>query len=58
MRLLQKYILDNCFNPLYIIAAKFNATTKLHFSESTVRRYIPQLNFQGRIAIQNPFLSK
>ena len=50
--------MDNCFDPLYVIAAKFNATTKLHFSERTVRRYIRKLNFQSRIAIQKPFLSK
>ncbi len=41
MRLLQKYIyciLDNCSDPLYITASKFNATTKLQLSESIVRR--------------------
>ncbi len=50
--------MDNCFDPLYVIAGKFNATTKLHLSESTVRRYIRKLNFQSRIAIQKPFPSK
>ncbi len=58
MPLLQRYLLDNCFDPLYTIVAKFNATTKLHLSESRVRRYVRNLNIHSRIAVQKPFLSK
>ena len=39
-RLLKKYVLQNCFEPLYVITRQFNETHKLHLSVSTIRRYM------------------
>ena len=58
MRLLKKYVLQNCFEPLYVITARFNAATKLQLSINTTRRYIKKLKMYSYVAIQKPFLRK
>ena len=57
MRLFRNYVLDNCFDPLYVIVTKFNATTGLQLSERTGRRYVRILKMNSNIAIQKPFIS-
>ncbi len=57
MRLLRRYILDNKFEPLYTIAARFNDSTGLSLPDPTVRRYIRKLKTYCYIAVQKPYLS-
>ncbi len=52
IRLLQKYVLGNCFDPLYVITARFNAATKLSLSINIVRCYIKRMNVNSCIAVQ------
>ena len=58
MKLLEKYVMGNCFDPLHTIVAKLNVATELHLSESTTRRCIRKFDMKNCIAIQKPFLSK
>ena len=58
MKLLQKYVMGNCFNPVQTIVAKFNAANALHLSKSTAHRYIRKFNIKSCIAMQKPYLSK
>ena len=58
MRLLQRYIIQYCFEPMCTITGRFNAATKLKLSVVTVRHYDKILNIRSYIAIQKPFLSK
>ena len=58
MRLLQKYVVGNCFDPLRTIVAKFNTATDLHLTESTAGRYKRKFIMKNFIAMQKPFLSK
>ncbi len=57
MLVFKKYILSNCFESLYVIAARFNATSGLELSESTAKRYMKKLHLHSFAAIQKPFLS-
>ena len=58
MRLLQKYVVGNCLDPLHTTVAKFNTATDLHPSETTARCYIRKFRMKNCIAMQEPFLSK
>ena len=58
MRPLQRYILEHCFEPLYVITGRFNEATNLDLSVITIRRYIRKMHVSSYIAIQKPFLSK
>ena len=57
MRLLRRYILDNKFEPLYTIAARFNDSIGLNLLARTVRRYMRKLKMNWYIAVQKPYLS-
>ena len=58
MRLLRKYLLDYCFDPLFVILGRFSAHTKITLSGRTGRRYIRMLKMDSYVAVQKPFLSK
>ena len=58
MRLLQRYILEHCFEPLHVIKGSFNEATNLDLSVITIRRYIRKMHLSSYIAIQKPFTSK
>ncbi len=58
MRLYQRYILEGCFDPLYVIVGRFNETTSLQISVRTARRYVRVLNLQNYVTIQKTLLSK
>ena len=47
MRMLRKYLLDYCFDPLYVILGRFSAQTKITLSERTGRRYIRMLKIDS-----------
>ncbi len=51
MRLLQRYILANCFEPLYVITCRSNEGTGLQLSIPTVRRYVSKMNTASHIAV-------
>ena len=57
MRLLQQYVLNNKFDPLHTIAARFKDSTALNLCERTVRRYIRKLKMDCYIVVQRPFVS-
>ncbi len=40
MRLLNKYVIHNCFEPIYVIAARFNKATSLNLCVKTIRRCV------------------
>ncbi len=58
IRLLWRYVMENCFKPPNIITCLFNTAAGLQISVSTVRRYIKKLNMSGRIAVQKPLQSQ
>ena len=58
MHLLQRYVLIYCFDPLYVIAARFNEYTKLQLSASTIKRALRRMDIQCYVAIEKPYLSK
>ena len=58
MRLLQPCVLQNCYEPLHVIAARFNDTIGLCAIVWTVRRSIERMKMDRYIAVQKPFLSK
>ncbi len=58
MRLFRKYVMENRFEALYVILARFKEATGVSLSEQTGRRYIRKLLMQSYIAIQNPYLTK
>ncbi len=58
MRLFRIYVLENCFEKLYVVLARFKKATGVSLSEQTGRRYIHKLQMQSYIAIQNSYLGK
>ena len=58
MRLLQIYVIEYCFDNLYVIAARFNAYTKLQLSFSTIKRALRRMDIQCYVSIQKPYFSK
>ena len=58
MRLFHKYVLEYCFEPLYVIFSRFSEATGLKFHKNTGRRYVRKLNKHCYVAVQKPFLSK
>ena len=56
VRLLQRYILYHCFEPLYVITGRFKEATNLHLIVITVRRYICKMHMSSYITIQKLFL--
>ncbi len=58
MRLFHKYVVQFRFEPLYVIVSKFSASTGIHISESTGRRYLRKLRIYCYVAIQKLFQSK
>ena len=58
LHLFHRYVRDYCFEPLYIVLARFKTTTGMELCTSTGKRYIKLLKMECFIAIQKPFLSK
>ena len=58
MRMFQKYVLRNRFEPLHVILARFKTHTGFQLSECTGRRYMRILKLESFIAIQKPFLTR
>ena len=58
MQLLQRYVLQNYYESLHVIAARFNETTGLSISVWKVHRYIKRMKIDRYIAVQKPYLSK
>ena len=58
MRLLQRYVIEYCFDPLNVIAARFNEYTRQQLSASTIKRALRRMDIQCYVAIQKPYLSK
>ena len=58
LRLFKKYVLENCFESLHVIVARFNSYTGLNLSERSGRRYMKHLKLDSYIAVQKPFVSK
>ena len=58
MRLLQRYVIEYCFDPLYVTDARFNAYFKLQLSVSTFKQAPRRMDIQYYVAIQKPYLSK
>ncbi len=54
----KNFVLENCFQPLHTIVARFNKYTGLNLSEGSGRRYIKLLEMDCYVAVQKPFLSK
>ena len=50
-------MLNNKFDPLHAIAARFNESTELNLCECTVRRYIRKLKMDCSKGVQKPFVS-
>ncbi len=57
MCLFNKYVLQNRFDALFVILARFKQATGVSLSEQTGRRYIRKLKMQSYVAIQKPYLS-
>ena len=55
LRLFRNYVVQNCFDPLYVIVAKFSATTGIQMCERTGQRYIKRLRMCSYVAVQKPF---
>ncbi len=58
MRVLQRYILANCFEPLYVTTCRFNEGTRLQLSIPTVRRYIKKMNMARNCSCPRKTLRK
>ena len=58
MCLLQCYILENCFAPLYVITELFNPATNLQLSTLTLRRDLRMKNKNSHVATQKSFPSR
>ena len=56
MQLLQRYVLNNSYESLHAIAARFNDTTGLCVGVWTVRHYIKRMKMERYVAVQKPFL--
>ena len=57
-RLLRKCVMQNCFQSLHTILARFNHIYKYDMSICTIRRYIHKLGLNSFISRQKPFISK
>ena len=51
----RNYVISNCFEPLFVILAKFGCDTGITMSVSTGSRYIKRLRMSSNIAVQKPF---
>ena len=58
MRSFKKYVLNNCFEPLYVIVSRFNIITGLEINESIAKRYMKKMKMYAFIAVHKPYLSK
>ena len=58
MRLLQRYVVEYCFDPLHVIAARFNEYNKLQLSVRTIKRALRRMGIHWYVAIQKLYLSK
>ena len=57
-RLLRKCVMQNCFQSLHTILARFNHTYKYDLSICTIRRNIHKLGLNSFISRQKPYISK
>lgn len=58
IRMFKKYILTNCFEPLYVIVNRFNITSCIKISISTAKRYMKRMKLYSFVAVQKPFVTK
>ena len=56
IRLLQKHVQQNSFEPLHVIFARSNNATEIQLSVNTTRRYMNKLKMDCYVAIQKPYL--
>ena len=57
MRIFQRYVHSSCFEPLYIILARFKVDMGQQIRLRTAQRYMKVLKLDKFIAVQKPFLA-
>lgn len=55
IRMYRNYVISNCFDPLFVIVAKFLHDTDFIMIVSLRRRYIKILSMHSYIVVQRPF---